>query len=413
MSTMTRGDSAYTMTIAPDVDDRLFTIETGGKYNDKDIEITVTGVAGAVPGELTANDTILNKTLDKNGILNETKDETQAYSDYEITIEATGGANVTKAGYLADGTAATDSSSQTWYITQAYTSSKSGIASATANAGIASVTTEPTATATVTPTGITNGISSSATDYYITATAEANAGKLTATGGSASASVTASSLSVSKGYLIEAENISTTKSETGTKTGNTVTTDTKTASDSDTVYLKKAILSGTSTVPSGYEENTSATVPSKGYLKIDAGYMPNTYISLDQILDGKSDTAGTGTADLRSGKIAYTVDGEKLTGTMQDVTPTYAGGGVALSDGSYSISNVIFSSNSDTGIPITITGTNTYTRAAVTYKDAVTGYLSKTAGASAYASATGTISTASETKYIHSLILPTDKNIDI
>lgn len=71
-----------------------------------------------------------------------------------------------------------------------------------------------------------------------------------------------------------------------------------------------------------YTQNTSVIVPSKGSLLIKEGYHPNTFITLDQILDGAADTAGTSAPDIRTGKIAYTVDGEKLTGTMGNSTTT-------------------------------------------------------------------------------------------
>lgn len=77
-----------------------------------------------------------------------------------------------------------------------------------------------------------------------------------------------------------------------------------------------ATIENSTTVPTGYTENTSVIVPSQGYLKINAGYIDNTVISLDQMLDGKTDTAGTAEGNLLTGKIAYDVDGKKLTGTM-------------------------------------------------------------------------------------------------
>lgn len=120
-----------------------------------------------------------------------------------------------------------------------------GTASATANAGTASVTTNPSASASATQTGMTDGVSTTATSYYFTSSASANAGKLTATGGSARAYVTASSATVTKGYVAADATASTTASDTGTKTGNTVTTASKTASDSSTVYLKAATCSVT------------------------------------------------------------------------------------------------------------------------------------------------------------------------
>lgn len=130
-------------------------------------------------------------------------------------------------------------------IPTATPSTTNGTASATANAGTASVTTNPSASASATQTGMTDGVSTTATSYYFTSSASANAGKLTATGGSARAYVTASSAKITKGYAAADTTASTTASDTGTKTGNTVTTASKTASDSSTVYLKAATCSVT------------------------------------------------------------------------------------------------------------------------------------------------------------------------
>lgn len=71
-----------------------------------------------------------------------------------------------------------------------------------------------------------------------------------------------------------------------------------------------------------YTENTSVIIPSEGALYISEGYIPATYITLDQMLDGKTDTAGTAEGDLRTGKVAYDVNGKKLTGNMGNATVT-------------------------------------------------------------------------------------------
>lgn len=150
------------------------------------------------------------------------------------TKNATGASTGTKTG-----------ASATIYLVKATPSTTNGTASATANAGTASVTTNPSASASATQTGMTDGVSTTATSYYFTSSASANAGKLTATGGSARAYVTASSAKITKGYAAADTTASTTASDTGTKTGNTVTTASKTASDSSTVYLKAATCSVT------------------------------------------------------------------------------------------------------------------------------------------------------------------------
>lgn len=95
-----------------------------------------------------------------------------------------------------------------------------------------------------------------------------------------------------------------------------------------TKYIKAGSLSTsnfkdkttTGTDLANYTENTSVAVPSGGSLVIEEGYYPKTFITLDQILDGKTDTAGTAAGDVKSGYIAYNVDGQKLTGTLAKLT---------------------------------------------------------------------------------------------
>lgn len=75
-------------------------------------------------------------------------------------------------------------------------------------------------------------------------------------------------------------------------------------------------LANSATANVTYAENTSVAIPSQGALYINAGYYPNTMITLDQMLDGKTDTAGTANGQILSGYVAYDVDGKKLTGTI-------------------------------------------------------------------------------------------------
>lgn len=107
------------------------------------------------------------------------------------------------------------------------------------------------------------------------------------------------------------------------------------------------------------------TVPSKGGLKIAEGYYPNTYILLDTMLDGKSDTAGTAAKDIRTGYIAYNVDGEKLTGTMGPATfgintTTLPAGSATITAPAYNSSTGKFdiSSSGTASGTITVTATS-------------------------------------------------------
>jgi mucin-22 len=298
----------------------------------------------SVTGVLTANDTAVTMTATGSDSTTLSLDASAPTSGayYTIAATGTGGAKVTTGGYLPTNTEKTDSTTLNKYIKRATTSKTNGTASAIANAGTASIKTQPSASASITKTGIDAGISSSATSYYVTATANSNSGVVTATGGSASASVTASSTTVSAGYNPSAITTSTTASSTGTKTGSTATTTAATASKSETVYLKESNIGVTSSKPSGYIENTTAVVPTSGYLKLDAGYMPATCISLATLVPNDADITNdvTGSNKIRTGTTVYDKDGNLITGTMNDITPVYTVGEHAIKlTGSIALTN--------------------------------------------------------------------------
>lgn len=92
------------------------------------------------------------------------------------------------------------------------------------------------------------------------------------------------------------------------------------------------IASGTistgSTNQTTYVQNTSAIVPADGYLYIGEGWYPNTQISLSTLIpndgnysDAVLNAAKTGCDQILSGYEAYSVDGEKLVGTIPILTP--------------------------------------------------------------------------------------------
>ena len=86
------------------------------------------------------------------------------------------------------------------------------------------------------------------------------------------------------------------------------------------INVNRGTLSTSTASKSGYASQDIA-VPSQGYLIINAGYYPNTQISLDSILGGQADSASTTSAHILQGFIAYDVNGKSLTGTI----PTYDG----------------------------------------------------------------------------------------
>lgn len=108
-----------------------------------------------------------------------------------------------------------------------YVPIKAGSLTKTQGTASASVTKNPTATASVSQTGMNDGISETATSYYVT-------GSASSASGVASASVTASKVVATEGYVFASTVATDPKSASTTE---------KTASDNKTVYLKAAGIS--------------------------------------------------------------------------------------------------------------------------------------------------------------------------
>ena len=82
-----------------------------------------------------------------------------------------------------------------------------------------------------------------------------------------------------------------------------------------------SIAAATGTPPTGYTEITSnVTVASGGYLKINAGYFANSYITLARLIPDEA-TAGLSASYILNGYKAYDRDGTLITGSI----PTYQG----------------------------------------------------------------------------------------
>lgn len=105
------------------------------------------------------------------------------------------------------------------------------------------------------------------------------------------------------------------------------------ASDNgDTYYLPvtKGSMSGVATDPgTGYTENTSAIVPAKGWLKLEAGWYPKQKISLATLIKDDSNITGGATPDdngrypsasMKEGTTAYDKDGRLIVGTLKPVS---------------------------------------------------------------------------------------------
>ena len=190
----------------------------------------------------------------------------------------------------------------------------------------------------------------------------------TATVRSGSASVNNSSItpSFSQSGNVVTVTGSATSSATVSTSGWIVSITSGTASIATTSNVNKY------TIPSGnfnnaatsnvtYTENTDAgtVIPANGYLYLNAGYFPNTKISLAHLIpDPSTGEANPGVGDIRSGSVAYDGDGNKIVGTMADVTPTFSGGTPSLTNKANTI---------------TVTGMATTNVATNYYIDAVAG----------------------------------------
>ena len=195
------------------------------------------------------------------------------------------------------------------------------------------------------------------------------------------------------------------------------------------------VKEGTDDKLTNYTENTTAIVPSGGYLTIDAGYIPATRISLATLVpdDANITSNAVGQATIRQGTSAYDKSGNLVVGTMKDVTPTFAGGapsvtglkanvttpslkvtksgtfdtatgygitstkptkdGVTLADGTDYVSighTLDFTEGS-------VTASAQATRAALTYSSDA-GYLAAKSGATASSATSSAVSTSAATK---------------
>lgn len=80
-----------------------------------------------------------------------------------------------------------------------------------------------------------------------------------------------------------------------------------------------------------YTENTADTtvIPAEGALYINAGYIPNTKITLGHMIPDDKDYDNAGTDNIMTGFEAYDTNGKKLIGTMGTATSTVTGGGLS------------------------------------------------------------------------------------
>ena len=187
------------------------------------------------------------------------------------TSHAKAKASIGTAGYISSDSAesgddtksigVTVTSGTNRYISKATTSKTNPTSSATN--GTATITKQPSASASVTSTGIET--SSTDTSYYVTASASSASGTISATGGSAS--TTAGSVTVGAGYNPSSVTASVAASSAS---GTSASTTEATASDSKTVYIKAGSVSVSAT--KGTVSNHSISVTPE-YTNT-AGYIP-------------------------------------------------------------------------------------------------------------------------------------------
>lgn len=179
-----------------------------------------------------------------------------------------------------------------------------------------------------------------------------------------------------------------------------------------------------------YTENTAdnTILPEKGYLYLNKGWFDDTKISLGHLIPDDVNYTNAGVAHILSGYEAYDTNGTKLIGTMATVTPKFDGGDITVTPSVTGLTNPTvtvsssgtFKSASTYGVTTTkpngtdgttyltidgstsktdgsVTAKATYSRAAVLYNGATTGYIDKddnTVALSATTEATATTATA-------------------
>lgn len=130
-----------------------------------------------------------------------------------------------------------------------------------------------------------------------------------------------------------------------------------------------------------YEENnTDATIiPDNGALYINAGYFPNTKITLGHMIPDDADYPNAGVSEIRSGYEAYDTNGNKIIGTIADVTPEFTGGAASVIETENTITTNMRTATSG-DYYIDATAKAKATRDTVTYNGVATGYINVASG---------------------------------
>lgn len=338
---------------------KTLTISTKDTYVDKDIEIAISATkpsAAVLGASATGAATIDSVTVG-----------TKASGAYPITgsadISGTASASTTTSGYATkDSTAATGSTTGTASLDASLPAAAALVSAPSASVTITNVSgskaaTKPTVAISAADDNVVASTATTtkpSTGYYAAVKATAPATTGISVSGSGTGNVTNGTITVgTKGYLGDKSEItlaSGASKASASASGSASTT----ATTGDTYYVpiqssSIGVKNKGATGLSDYAENTTAVVPSEGYLTIEEGYIPKTKISLATLVPNEANIGNTkGDDTILIGTIVYDADGVKHTGTMDNATfsvnKTTLGGGTGT--GTASISGPTYNSTS-------------------------------------------------------------------
>ena len=298
-----------------------YVFETAGKYVDRDIELTIpAGSIGSVTG------TGINGT--GSATINSVSVGTKTSGKYPLTGSAAITGSTSGTATATGGTAGwiTESTTKTGTVTGKI----SGTASLNYNMTAAAATV--TGSATVKPNGLTAASGNATVSGNATTTAPESGYYVAATPSTAaSTTISQSKSGLTAGYLGNLSEISTSGSVTG--------------GSGSKYYIpitSGAIAAAAEDPGTSYTENSTA-ISSGGWLKIDAGWIPNTKISLATLIgdDINEVTTTTASSNMLSGFRAYDKDGNVLIGNI----PTKTSSNLSVSGATVTVPSGYYATN--------------------------------------------------------------------
>lgn len=154
---------------------------------------------------------------------------------------------------------------------------------------------------------------------------------------------------------------------------------------------------GTTAPTSGYFVSVQATAPAT------TSITPTVTLGQAGYLDKAGRITGSVSTTAKTGSVYYV--------TVKSASPTFQGGALSGTATVGTWNNLTTGSSNTSGVSI-VTG-GTHTRTAVTYKDAVNGYLVKSAGAATNLTASGNVNLTTSTYYITGVTINVSKNFNI